>query len=120
MINSLEININKEEKEFILERIEKILDSKINWTNSTNVLEFEETMKKITGSNYAIATSTGSTAIEASLIALGIQEGSVVYTQTLTAPPTVLSALSVGAIVVFVDSADRSPAKPPPQSATRG
>lgn len=71
MINSLEININKEEKEFILERIEKILDSKINWTNSTNVLEFEETMKKITGSNYAIATSTGSTAIEASLIALG-------------------------------------------------
>lgn len=30
MINSLEININKEEKEFILERIEKILDSKIN------------------------------------------------------------------------------------------
>lgn len=104
MINSLEININKEEKEFILERIEKILDSKINWTNSTNVLEFEETMKKITGSNYAIATSTGSTAIEASLIALGIQEGSVVYTQTLTAPPTVLSALSVGAIVVFVDS----------------
>lgn len=104
MINSLEININKEEKEFILERIEKILDSKINWTNSTNVLEFEETMKKITGSNYAIATLTGSTAIEASLIALGIQEGSVVYTQTLTAPPTVLSALSVGAIVVFVDS----------------
>ena len=32
----------------------------------------------------------GVRAIEASLIALGIQEGSVVYTQTLTAPPTVL------------------------------
>lgn len=102
-IDALQIKISDEDKDFIVNKIKSILDSNIAWTNATIVKEFEREFRKRYISKNSIAISTGSTAIEASIIALN-RENTIVYTQALTAPPTVLSALSAKCKVVLVDS----------------
>lgn len=103
-IQALEINISKEGREFILNNISKILESKIKWTNSVFVNEFEKAFNNFTETEYSIAVSSGSTAIESLLIALNIDCNSTIFVPTLTAPATILSCLNTCARIVLIDS----------------
>lgn len=103
-IRSLKINLQKEEQMFIHRKIDEIFDTDCGWTNARIVQEFETEFRKIVGSDYCIGVSTGSTALETLMIAMGSDENSLMYIPTLTAPPTVLSALHNNSKVVLVDS----------------
>lgn len=105
-INALEINLEVDEKEEILTSFREVLDSKIEWTNASKVFELEKQICQSYGCKHAVMLSSGSTAIQAALIALGITSQDIVYCPVLTAPPTIISVLEVGAKVVYVDCLD--------------
>lgn len=67
-IDALRISLPQNEKKEALEIISTILDSNIKWTNADVVNEFEKTFSDVTKSKYAVAVSSGSTAIEIALI----------------------------------------------------
>ncbi|WP_142427884.1 DegT/DnrJ/EryC1/StrS family aminotransferase [Enterococcus durans] len=71
-INALEINLEVDEKEEILTSSREVLDSKIEWTNASRVFELEKQICQSYGCKHAVMLSSGSTAIQAALIALGI------------------------------------------------
>ncbi len=73
-----------------------------------NVQEFEENFAKYIGTKYAIATSSGTTALQTSLIAHGIGNGDEVITTPFTFIASANSILSVGAKPVFVDIEERT------------
>jgi len=102
-INALEIPISNKEKRFINDGLERILSSGVKWTNSDTVKALETTFAQKTGSEYAIAVSTGSVAIESVLIAKGL-DNAIIFAPVLTAPPTVLSCLNMKSNIVLVDA----------------
>lgn len=104
MIEALKIDVGENGKKFILENIEKILNTDYEWTNGNYVKQFEKEFEKITGARYASAVSSGSSAIEIALSALEMNEDCIAFVPTLTAPPTVYSCLHAGLKVVYVDS----------------
>lgn len=67
------------------------------------VAEFEEKFAKFIGVKYAIATTSGTTALEVALRAAGIGEGDEVITTPFTFIASANSILYVGAKPVFVD-----------------
>jgi len=68
-----------------------------------NVQEFEENFAKYIGTKHAIATSSGTTALQTTFLAHNIKEGDEVITTPFTFIATANSILSVGAKPVFVD-----------------
>ncbi len=64
---------------------------------------FEEMMKEITGSKYAIATVNGTAALHISLLLAGVQRGEEVITQPLTFVATSNAINYCGANPVFID-----------------
>lgn len=67
------------------------------------VLEFEEKFAKFIGTKYAVATSSGTTALEVALRAYGIGEGDEVITTPFTFIASANAILYTGARPVFVD-----------------
>lgn len=67
------------------------------------VQEFEEKFAKFIGVKYAIATSSGTTALEVALRAHGIKAGDEIITTPFTFIASANSVLYVGAKPVFVD-----------------
>ena len=67
------------------------------------VAEFEEKFAKFIGTKYAVATSSGTTALEVALRAHGIKEGDEVITTPFTFIASANSILYTGARPVFVD-----------------
>lgn len=67
------------------------------------VAELEEMFAKLCGTKYAVATTNGTTAIHASLVALGIKEGDEVITVPFTFVATANPIVMEGGKVVFVD-----------------
>ncbi len=67
------------------------------------VSEFEEEFAKWIGSDYAIATSSGTTALHTALLACGIGEGDEVITVGFTFAASSNSILYTGAKPVFID-----------------
>lgn len=65
--------------------------------------DFEEEVKKITGAKYALAVSSGSTAILAALVASGIGYGDEVVVPPFTYIATIEAVLLIGAIPVFAE-----------------
>jgi len=102
-INALDLPISNEERESIHEQIDSILNSKNKWTNSSTVESVENEFAKNVNSKFAIAISTGSTAIEAMLIALEM-ENAIIFAPVLTAPPTILSCLNMKSKIILVDA----------------
>ena len=74
-----------------------------NFVNGQIVSEFENNLAKAEGLNFAASTSTGTSAIELTLKALGIGPGDEVVTTSFTFVATVFSILQVGAVPVLVD-----------------
>jgi dTDP-4-amino-4,6-dideoxygalactose transaminase len=67
------------------------------------VSEFEERFAEFCEARYAIATNSGTSALEIILRAVGVQDGSVIV-PTNTFMATAFAAISAGARVIFADS----------------
>ena len=90
--------IGEEEKRAVME----VLDSGM-LAQGKKVKEFEQAFANLVGVKHAIATSNGTTALHAALLANGIEEGDEVITTPFTFISTANAIKMVGAIPVFVD-----------------
>lgn len=70
------------------------------------VNKFEEMMCKYTGAKYAIATTNGTSALHMALILVGVDRDSEVLSQALTFVATTNAISYLGAVPVFIDSAE--------------
>ncbi|MEM5855596.1 MAG: DegT/DnrJ/EryC1/StrS family aminotransferase [Candidatus Aenigmatarchaeota archaeon] len=82
--------------------VEEVLKSGI-LAQGPKVREFEEKFAEYIGVKYAIATSSGTTALHTALLAIGIKPGDEVITTPFTFIATANSILYCGAKPVFVD-----------------
>lgn len=98
MINIARPIIGAEEKQAVMD----VLDSGL-LAQGPRVKAFEEAFAKLCGVKYAIATSSGTTALHTALLALGIAEGAEVITSSFTFIASANSILYTGAKPVFVD-----------------
>jgi len=87
------------EKKYVLEALET------NWISSQGkyIESFEEVFASFCGTKYAIATTSGTTAIHLALAALGIGPGDEVIVPSFTMMATTLPVIYTGATPVFVD-----------------
>jgi dTDP-4-amino-4,6-dideoxygalactose transaminase len=90
--------IGDEEKKAVLE----VLDSGV-LAQGPRVAAFEEAFAEMCGVNYAVATSSGTTALHTVLLAYGIGVGDEVITTPFTFIASANSILYTGARPVFVD-----------------
>lgn len=90
--------IGDEEKQAVLEA----LDSGI-LAQGPRVKAFEEAFAAMCGTRYAIATSSGTTALHTALLAHGLSEGDEVITSPFTFIASANSILYTGARPIFVD-----------------
>ena len=72
-------------------------------TTGPVVKEFEEKVAAYTGAKYAVAVSSGTSALHAACFAAGIKEGDEVITSPFTFAASANSVLYCGAKVVFAD-----------------
>lgn len=72
-------------------------------TQGPKVLEFEDLVKNYTGSKYAVATSSATTALFLSLILMGVGKDDEVIVPSFTFIATANVVLQIGARPVFVD-----------------
>ena len=98
MISIAKPQIGAEEKQAVLE----VLDSGII-AQGPRVKAFEEAFAQMCGVKYAIATTSGTTALHVALLAHGIGEGDEVITSPFTFIASANSVLYTGARPVFVD-----------------
>lgn len=104
-IQPLKIVIPAEGKEFILSKIENVIDSLSGWTDDYYARKFEAAFTKSIGVNYGVAVNSGTSAIQAMIYTLGYDcKDCIAFVPTLTAPPTALACLTSNMKVVFVDS----------------
>lgn len=98
MIPIAKTSLGKEE----IEAVKGVFDS--CWLGMGSlVFEFEQELKKFLGSNYVIATNTGTSAIHIALEGLGIKEGDEVIVPSLTFCGSVQPILACGARPVFCE-----------------
>lgn len=97
MINIAKPDIGEEEKKAVLE----VLDSGII-AQGPKVKEFEERFAEYIGVDYAVATTSGTTALHLALMAHGIDRGEVITTP-FTFIASANSILYAGAKPVFAD-----------------
>ncbi len=98
MITTAKPVIGKEEKDAVL----KVLDSGM-LAQGSKVKEFESEFASYIGSKHAIATSNGTTALHAALLAHDIKQDDEVITTPFTFIATANSIKMAGAKPVFVD-----------------
>lgn len=90
--------IGEEEKQAVLD----VLSSGMIVQGPRTAL-FEEKFAEIIHTKYAVATSSGTTALHVALLAHGIKPGDEVITSPFTFFATISSILYTGAVPVFVD-----------------
>ncbi len=98
MINIAKPQIGPDEKQAVME----VLDSGII-AQGPRVKAFEEAFAQMCGVKFAIATTSGTTALHVALLAHGIGEGDEVITTPFTFIASANSILYTGARPVFVD-----------------
>jgi dTDP-4-amino-4,6-dideoxygalactose transaminase len=67
------------------------------------VEKFEADLRALAGSQFAIAVSSGSSALHCAYAAIGIEKGDEVITSPMTFASTAATAMNLGATVVFAD-----------------
>ena len=95
--------IGEAEKKAVLEVLESGM-----LVQGRRVAQLEERFAEVCGTRYAVATSSGTTALHLALIAHGIGPGDEVITTPFTFIATVNAILFVGAQPVFVDVEEES------------
>lgn len=98
MIHIAKPQIGPEEKQAVME----VLDSGII-AQGPRVKAFEDAFAKMCGVSFAIATTSGTTALHTAMLALGIGEGDEVITSPFTFIASANSIIFTGARPVFVD-----------------
>ncbi len=98
MIHMAKPQIGVEEKQAVME----VLDSGII-AQGPRVKAFEEGFAAMCGTKYAVATSSGTTALHVALLAHGVGTGDEVVTSAFTFIASANSILFTGARPVFVD-----------------
>ena len=98
MINIAKPVIGEEEIKAVI----NVLNSGI-LAQGKNILEFEENFAKYIGTNYAAATSSGTTALHAALLAHEVGPNDEVITTPFSFIATSNSVLAAGGKPVFVD-----------------
>ena len=87
-----------------VQAVESVLRSgKVNYWTGKKGREFEERFAKWQGSEFAISTNTGTSALHVSLSALGIGPGDEVIVPSYTFIATSFSVVQAGAIPRFAD-----------------
>ncbi len=72
-------------------------------TQGPKIQEFENRLADYCGSRYAVVLSSGTAALHAAYVALGLKEGEEIITSPVTFVATANAALYLGARPVFVD-----------------
>jgi perosamine synthetase len=98
MINMAKPQIGPDEKQAVME----VLDSGII-AQGPRTKAFEDAFAAMCGTKYAVATSSGTTALHIAMLAHKISEGDEVITSAFTFIASANSVLYVGARPVFVD-----------------
>ena len=80
-----------------------LLSNQVNYWTGTECREFEKEFAVLSDSQYAIAVSNGTTALDLAFISLGIGEGDEVVVTSRTFLASVSSIVNAGAIPVFAD-----------------
>lgn len=94
-----EPRFSDQEKEEVL----YVLDSTYVSSVGEDVERLEDILCGITGSRYAVATSSGTAALHVSLVSSGVQAGDEVITQSLTFVGTCNAIAYCGALPIFLD-----------------
>ncbi|RPA63843.1 DegT/DnrJ/EryC1/StrS family aminotransferase [Shewanella frigidimarina] len=96
------VKVGLPSKENLMPQLEDILYSGMIGEGDA-VYEFEKRFQKMFGVPNSIAMSSGTAALHASLILSGVKPGDEVITTSMTAEPTNIAILQVGAIPIFAD-----------------
>ena len=72
-------------------------------TQGPKVKEFENKIKKFTGSKFAVATNSGSSSLHIACLALGVKKNDIVWTVPNTFAASANCAINCGAKIDFVD-----------------
>ena len=83
--------------------VSRIIKSGMNWATGDDVVLFERELAIYTGVKYAVSFSSGTAALHAVLLALGIGKGDEVIVPSFTFISTVNAVLFVGARPVFAE-----------------
>lgn len=89
-------------REKINQRISNVLDHG-NYIMGPEVKEFEELLKKFSGSRHAITCANGTDALTISMMALGLKSNDVVFIPSFTYVASAETVAQLGAIPFFVD-----------------
>jgi len=73
------------------------------WVLGESVFRFEEEFARYCGTRYAVSTGSGTSALQLSLLALGVKRGDRVVTSPASFVATANVALHVNAVPVFAD-----------------
>ena len=73
-------------------------------TSGRHVADFEKAVADFVGVDHAVATTSATTALHLSLVALGVEQGDEVLVPDFTFPATANAVIQTGATPVFVDS----------------
>jgi perosamine synthetase len=85
-----------------LEAIKRVLDRGTFWASGPEVKDFEESIAKFNGKKHAIAFNSGTSALQANLLAINIKSKEVIV-PSFTFPATINSVILAGGIPVFAD-----------------
>ncbi len=93
---------NLELSEGFIQDLVDLLESG-NYVSDISVESFEKEFSKYVESQYAIGVSSGSSALEIGLRAIGVKSGDEVIVPSLTFIATIEAILTVGAVPVLID-----------------
>lgn len=89
-------------------KITEVIKSGMNWATGPDVQEFEARIARYIGTEYAVAFSSGTSALHAILAAYNIGKGDEVIVPSFTFIATANSPLFVGATPVFADIEEKT------------
>lgn len=93
---------NSEVRSSLIQVFEEILDSGV-YISGPRVEVFEKSFSEAHGTNFTVATNSGTSALIVSLQALGVKPGDEVLVPGMTFIATIEAVVSLGAIPVLVD-----------------
>ena len=83
--------------------VSKVLKRDTDWAIGPEINKFEDRLSNFVGTKYCVVFNSGTSALHASLLSIGIKPHEQVIVPTFTFISTVNSVLMVGAVPYFVD-----------------
>ena len=88
--------------------VSKVIKRGYNWAIGPEIEQFEKLLANYVGSDYCLAFNSGTSALHASLLALGTKSGDEIMVPSFTFIATANAAIMVNAIPKFVDIEDET------------